>query len=181
MQACTFSYFCRNKKYHPARWWDFKAIISMLWCNRLENKRFIRISYTVGYMLLWEKRKRMKVNTIAMSELMKNSGYEIANDSRNEPYNHVRKMVLNKMRPGDAYMRQETGPTLFQTIAWHLFGAKPLSEAMLDYCRLDQWKQIPVKFELKLNSFHWRNETECRMQNGGHFVSALMCQYTIYL
>ena len=36
--------------------------------------------------------------------------------------------------PCDAYMRQQTRPSLVQIMAWRLFGAKPLSEPMLAYC-----------------------------------------------
>ena len=35
-----------------------------------------------------------------------------------------------------------------------LLGAKPLSELVLDYCKLHTLKQISVKFELKYNNFH---------------------------
>ena len=38
------------------------------------------------------------------------------------------------LRPCDAYMRQYTKPSLVQIMAWHLFGAKPLSEPTLVYC-----------------------------------------------
>ena len=35
---------------------------------------------------------------------------------------------------GDAYTRQKTRPSLVQIMACRLFGAKPLSEPMLEYC-----------------------------------------------
>ena len=44
------------------------------------------------------------------------------------------KFVLNSLRPSDAYMRRWTGSSLVQIMACRLFGAKPLSEPMLEYC-----------------------------------------------
>ena len=35
-------------------------------------------------------------------------------------------------------------------------GAKPLLEPMLDYCQLDSWEQISVKFETEFYHFHSR-------------------------
>ena len=37
-------------------------------------------------------------------------------------------------------------------IGWHLVGAKPLSEPMLEYCRLDPWEQTSVQ-SLKPNRY----------------------------
>ena len=39
--------------------------------------------------------------------------------------------------PSAAYMRQWIGPALVQIMPCRLFGAKPLSKPMLDYCQLD--------------------------------------------
>ena len=44
---------------------------------------------------------------------------------------------INSSPPSDAYMCQWTGSTLVQIMACHLFGAKPLPEPTLTYCRLD--------------------------------------------
>ena len=41
---------------------------------------------------------------------------------------------VNSLRPSDAYMRRWTGSSLLQIMACRLFGAKPLSEPMLEYC-----------------------------------------------
>ena len=41
--------------------------------------------------------------------------------------------VVNSLRPSDAYMRCWTGSSLVQIMACRLFGAKPLSEPMLEY------------------------------------------------
>ena len=66
--------------------------------------------------------------------------------------------------------------TLVQILARRLFGAKPLSEPMLSYCHLDHKERILVKFRLKFKSFHSRKYTwNCRLRNGGHFVSTSMC------
>ena len=37
---------------------------------------------------------------------------------------------FNSSPPNATYMRQWTGSALFQVMAWHLFGAKPLPEPM---------------------------------------------------
>ena len=62
--------------------------------------------------------------------------------------------------------------TLLPIMACRLFGAKPLSEAMLSYCKLDPKKHISIMtFYSKLKSFHsctWK----CRLRNGGHFISS---------
>ena len=41
--------------------------------------------------------------------------------------------LLNSLRPSDAYTRHWTGPSLVQIMACRLFGAKPLSEPMMEY------------------------------------------------
>ena len=56
-------------------------------------------------------------------------------------YNYV-----NSLRPRDAYMRQWTGPSLVQTMACRLLGAKPLSELVLTYSQLDHKEQNSVKY-----------------------------------
>ena len=45
--------------------------------------------------------------------------------------------LINSLRPIDAYMCQQYGPSLVQIVACHLFGAKPLSEPMVEYWSLD--------------------------------------------
>ena len=42
--------------------------------------------------------------------------------------------TFNTLRPSDAYMRRWTGSSLVQIMACRLFGTKPLSEPMLEYC-----------------------------------------------
>ena len=44
------------------------------------------------------------------------------------------------------YMHQLTTPSLVQIMSCRLISAKPLSEPMLEYCQLDPWEQISVKF-----------------------------------
>ena len=63
---------------------------------------------------------------------------------------------VNSSLPGAAYMRQWMGSALVHIMACRLFGAKPLSEPMLDYCKLDPWEQTSVKFESKYKTFHSR-------------------------
>ena len=59
-----------------------------------------------------------------------------------------------------------------------LFGARTLSETMLQYCRLDFYEHIPMKSYFKFETFHSK---ECiynyRLQNVGHFIAASTCQH----
>ena len=74
------------------------------------------------------------------------------------------------------YMCHQSRPSLVQIMACRLFGAKPLSEPMLDYCKLDTCEHISTKFLSKYNNFHRRKRIwKCRLENGGHVVSASMC------
>ena len=43
-------------------------------------------------------------------------------------------LFINSSPPSTAYMRQLTGSSLVQVMACRLFGAKPLSEPILEYC-----------------------------------------------
>ena len=56
------------------------------------------------------------------------------------------------------YMCEWTGSSLVEVIACRLFGAKPLSVAMLAYCQLDSGKQIIVRFESEIKC-NWK----CRL------------------
>ena len=61
-------------------------------------------------------------------------------------------------------------------MAWRRIGDKPLSEPVLDNCQLDPRERLSVRFESIYNDIHSRNcVSKCRLYNGGHFVSALMC------
>ena len=55
--------------------------------------------------------------------------------------------------------------TLLQIMACRLFGAKPLSEAMMPYCQLD------TKVHFHSRKYTWK----CCLQKGGHLVLASMC------
>ena len=58
-----------------------------------------------------------------------------------------------------------------------LASAKTLSEPMLEYCWLDPGEQISMKYQSTFIYFHSRKCIgKCRLENGSHFVSALMCQ-----
>ena len=70
-----------------------------------------------------------------------------------------------------AYMRHWIGSGLVQRMACRLCGAKPLTEPMLSYCKLDHWEQTSMKFESKYNTFHsCKCPWKCRVRNDGHFV-----------
>ena len=55
-----------------------------------------------------------------------------------------------------------------------LFGVKSLPEAILTYHWLDHLKQTSATFNPKSNNFH-PQKCICRVEIGGHFVSATMC------
>ena len=59
-------------------------------------------------------------------------------------------------------------PSLVETIACCLVGAKPLSELMLDYSYVDTWEHISVNCESKQNNFIQESEFEdvvCKNKN----------------
>ena len=77
-------------------------------------------------------------------------------------------ILVNSLRPSDAYMCQWTRPSLIQIMACRLTGAKPLSEPMMGYCLLDPWgrtnfSEILIgiqtfslkKIQLKMSSGKW--------------------------
>ena len=51
------------------------------------------------------------------------------------PYGFCRPQFVNSLRPSDANRRHQPRPSLVQIIACCLFGTKPLSEPMLEYCQ----------------------------------------------
>ena len=71
--------------------------------------------------------------------------------------NHVFPWVLivfiNSSHTNAAYMRRRTRSILFQVIPGRVFGAKALTEPMLDYCQVDIQEQTSVKFEPKYKTF----------------------------
>ena len=110
-------------------------LIDLLWV-RLEEYGFCLIQSNDGWLwlltLLNSKNKACDTaafagaNTILVSGLLSNFWlYKIV---------HQNSSAINSLRSSDAYMRHWTGPSLVQIMACHLFGAKPLSEPMLEYC-----------------------------------------------
>ena len=61
------------------------------------------------------------------------------------PCTQHQSVMLNSLRPSDAYMRQQNKPSLVLIMVCHLFSTKPLSEPMLTYCQLDPKEQYLVK------------------------------------
>ena len=84
---------------------------------------------------------------------------------------------INPSRLSDAYMRQYPMPSLVPIMACRLFGAKPLSEPMLDYCQPDHKEQIWMKFYLKLGRSTCSKKCiwKCRLQNSDPFDPASVC------
>ena len=60
-------------------------------------------------------------------------------------------------------------------MARRLFGAKPLPEPMLVYCKLDSWEQSSVKFESEFYHFHLKYALEINVvfQGGGDELTHL--------
>ena len=84
-------------------------------------------------------------------------------------------LCINSSLPSAAYMRKWIGSALVQIMACRLFGAKPLPEPMLTYCKLDHGEQTLVKFESKYKPFHpWKCISKCRLRNSNHFVQGEM-------
>ena len=92
--------------------------------------------------------------------------------------------VMDKsLRLSDAYMRWESMPTLVQIMACRLFGAKPLSEPMLTYCRLGPQEKISINFlseKIFIHAlFDYFHPLKCIwiscLPNGGHFLHSSMC------
>ena len=67
-----------------------------------------------------------------------------------------------------------SGSAMVQLMAWRLFSANPLPEAMLVYYQLDSWEQISVKVESQFYHFHSKNAFEIIVcQIGDHFFLKL--------
>ena len=77
--------------------------------------------------------------------------------------------LINPPPPSAAYMRQWIGSALVQIKACRLFGAKPLSKAVLGYCKMEHlgsnfcenlikiWNISFMKMHLKISSAKWRS------------------------
>ena len=61
---------------------------------------------------------------------------------------------VNSLRPGHAYMRQWNMPSLVQIMACRLLSAKPLSEPMMVYRKLEPQEQNSVKIWSEFKHFH---------------------------
>ena len=74
--------------------------------------------------------------------------------------------LVNSFRPSATCTRRQTRTSLVQILACRLFGAKPLSEPVLEYCEFDPWEQTSVKFYSKFKNFIEENAFEnvvCKM------------------
>ena len=80
-----------------------------------------------------------------------------------------RSIIINSLRPSDAYMRQGTGSALVQVIACRLYDTKPLSEPMLAYCQLGT-NFSEIWMGILSGIFNQENAFEIVVcQNGGHW------------
>ena len=97
--------------------------------------------------------------------------YEHCNIIANNTSSMLMPCIINSSPPCAAYMHQWIGSALLQKMACRLFGAKPLSKPMLDYCQLGPKEQTSVKFYSKYQTFHSRKCIwKYRLRNGGRFV-----------
>ena len=62
------------------------------------------------------------------------------------PYGITGPQWVNSSPPSAAHTSQWIRSALFQIMACHLLGAKPLTQPMVDYCWLDPYEQTSVKF-----------------------------------
>ena len=79
----------------------------------------------------------------------------------------------NLLRHSDAYMSQQTTPSLLQIMVCRLFGNNPLSEPMMVYCQLDPTEHISITFYLKFKGFHSRKCIWKCLQNWQPFCVGL--------
>ena len=80
-------------------------------------------------------------------------------------------MFWDSYPPSTAYMRQWIGSALVQIMTCRLFGAKPLSKPMLDYCQLEHRNKIRWYFNQNTKCFIHENASQkYRLRNGSHFV-----------
>ena len=69
---------------------------------------------------------------------------------------YINKFRVNSLRPGDAYMRQWTEPSLDYTVVCCLLSIKPSSEPVLTCCQLNTKEHVSKEFYLKSKSRHSR-------------------------
>ena len=67
------------------------------------------------------------------------------------------------------YIRQRTGSSLAQVMAYRLLGVKRLPELMLAYCQLDSWEYIQCSLNHISLIFIQENAIENVCPNGGNF------------
>ena len=88
-----------------------------------------------------------------------------------ESLSSIKALSIASCPPSATYMCRCIGSALGKVMACRLFGAKPLPEPMLIYCKLDLAEQTSVKFGSKYKTFHSRTCVwKCRLRNGVHFV-----------
>ena len=70
-----------------------------------------------------------------------------------------------------------TMSSLVQVTACHLFGAKPLTQQMLNNWHLDPWEQISVKFLIKKKTFSLMKIALklSYAKNGTHYIQVSIC------
>ena len=81
-------------------------------------------------------------------------------------------MILHLIKSsphGAEYICQRIKSALVQIMACHLFGTKPLSKPVLDYCQLDPWEQNSV---IKIQKFSF---TEMHLK-----ISSAIMQMTFW-
>ena len=67
--------------------------------------------------------------------------------------------------------------SLNKVMDFHLFHKKPLSEPTQTYCQWGPYQQISMELIPKFNILQSKKCTwKCHLQNGDHFVQALICQ-----
>ena len=82
------------------------------------------------------------------------------------PYSIIRSQWVNSSPPNAAYMHQWIVSALLQIMACRLYGAKPLSEPMLDYYQLNPGNNFQWNSNQNTKFFSHKNASEnivCKM------------------
>ena len=94
--------------------------------------------------------------------------------------NFVSWMPFNSL--AHIYMSEELSPILILIMAWHLNGAKPLSEPIWTYCELNHKEHISIKFYLKfirkcIGKYHLQKSNSLLAKISKKFASMFVCRF----
>ena len=89
--------------------------------------------------------------------------------------NIIQCYALRSLTPSDTYICFGNLTIIGSDNGLSLDRRQAITEPILEYCRLDPYEQIAVKFLSKFIHFHsWKCNWNCCLQNGVYFASASM-------